>query len=289
MSALRARVVTHGLADKVLILSEGARRVTPRAEATLRREFKDHLIIPFEPGRDIERLMTADAVVVVAGGDGTVGHVVGKLLSTNHVLGIIGVGTFNNFARALGLPRSLRGAIRAVREGRPVPISVGSVNGHVFLEAAAVGLFGKAIRLGEVAKDHALGQLATELKRVVSSRPFDYELSGDLEGSGRAMSLVVANTPSTGANLDVGRSDPTDSHLDLSIGVGESRTDVVGRLVAASVRRRPQPDQVFHFRRLEVRTRPRTQVYADNRPAGRTPAVITAEVSALRILLPRTG
>jgi hypothetical protein len=45
--------------------------------------------------------------------------------------------------------------------------------------------------------------------------------------------------------------------------------------------------QRFRFRKLDVSTRPRVRIYADNIRAGRTPASITAEVSALKVILPQ--
>ena len=45
--------------------------------------------------------------------------------------------------------------------------------------------------------------------------------------------------------------------------------------------------QVFKFRKLEVATKPKVRVYADNFQVGRTPATITAETSALKMLLPK--
>ena len=46
-------------------------------------------------------------------------------------------------------------------------------------------------------------------------------------------------------------------------------------------------DQVFRFKKLDVTTKPRVRVYADNYLVGQTPATITAEVSALKVLLPK--
>jgi hypothetical protein len=45
--------------------------------------------------------------------------------------------------------------------------------------------------------------------------------------------------------------------------------------------------QVFKFKRLDVKTRPRVRVYADNYMVGRTPASVTAEVSAVKVLVPQ--
>ena len=48
-------------------------------------------------------------------------------------------------------------------------------------------------------------------------------------------------------------------------------------------------ERIFRFQRLRIKTRPRVRVYADNRRAGRTPAVVAAEVSALKVFLPTPG
>jgi hypothetical protein len=45
--------------------------------------------------------------------------------------------------------------------------------------------------------------------------------------------------------------------------------------------------QVFRFGKLEVTTKPKVCIYADNAQMGRTPATITAELSALKVILPR--
>ena len=43
---------------------------------------------------------------------------------------------------------------------------------------------------------------------------------------------------------------------------------------------------MFKFRKLEVTTKPKVRIYADNAQLGRTPATITAELSALQVILP---
>jgi diacylglycerol kinase (ATP) len=270
-------------------MSGGAGSMTPAVATKLRKAFADHLVIDFDPTQDFEELITPDARVVVAGGDGTIGFVVRKLADTPHPLGILSLGTFNNFARALKLPVSLAGAIRVMKEGRAREITLGRVNGTVFLEAAAVGLFGETIALGEAAKDRVWGNMATEMRRVMKAKPFRYELSGDIEGSGSAMSLVFTNTESIGAQMPVGESSPSDPYLELSIHAGESRTDIVGRVMASSILKKTNDrdkGQVFRFRKLQVTTRPMARVYADNARIGRTPASVTAEVSALKVILP---
>jgi diacylglycerol kinase (ATP) len=277
------------LATRLLILSSGAGSVTPEVEATLRQAFADHLIIEFDPKKDFQKLISPQARVVVAGGDGTIGFVVRKLADTGHPVGILSLGTFNNFAHSLGVPEDLDGAIRTIREGRPRAITLGRVNGTVFLEACAIGLFGEVIALGEAAKDHAFGDLAASVREGIAAKPFRYELRGDFEGSGMAKSLVFTNTPSTGAAMSVGDSTPIDPYLEFSVHAGGSRFDMVRRVVSSALRgkdRESRPGQMFKFRRLEVTARPGARVYADDAQVGRTPVTISAELSALKVILP---
>ena len=131
------------------------------------------------------------------------------------------------------------------------------------------------------------GKLAAQLKGVIGARRFKYELSGDIDAGGSAMSLVFNNTASIGSQIKVGDNTPTDRFLEFSVHVGRTRGDIVGRAIKAAIHFDDGADQVFRFQSLEVNTRPRVRVYADSLLVGRTPAKVTAEVSALKVLLPR--
>jgi diacylglycerol kinase family enzyme len=281
-------MVSTPLATRLLILSSGAGSMSRAVEAKLRQAFADHLIVEFDPTMDFEKLIAPRATVVVAGGDGTIGFVVRKLADSEHPVGILSLGTFNNFAHALGVPEDVEEAIKVIREGRPRPITLGRVNGRVFIEACAVGLFGEIIALGEAAKEHAFGEVASRLRQG-TTKPFRYRLRGDLEGSGRARSLVFTNTPSTGARMAVGDSTPMDPYLEFSVHAGGSRIDIFRRILTSAVigrDRESRPEQMFKFRRLEVTTRPDVRVYADYEKIGCPPVTITAEQSALQVVLP---
>jgi diacylglycerol kinase family enzyme len=277
-------------ATHLLILSSKAGSMTPEIEAKLRRAFPGSLILEFDPKMDIEKLVTPRATVVVAGGDGSIGWVVRKLVDTKHPVGILSMGTFNNFAKSLHLPTTVDAAIRVIKNGKPHPITLGRLNEKVFLEAAAIGLFGETIAAGESAKDRAFGAFADDLKHVIEASPFTYELSGDIRGSGTAMSLVFTNTTSIGSQMPVSDKTPVDPYLELSVHAGATRRDIVKRVLARAVlskHREGGLGQVFRFRRLQVTTKPKVRIYADNAQLGRTPATITAELSAVKVILPR--
>jgi len=289
-TATRPAPKTTKVTSSLLILSSKAGSMTPEVEAKLRKAFARSLIVEFDPKMDLEKLVSPNAEIIVAGGDGTIGWVVRELAETKHPLGILSLGTFNNFAKSLGLPTTVDAAIRVVKTGKPHPITLGRLNGKLFLEAAAIGLFGETIAAGESAKDRAFGAFADDLKHIAEARPFTYELTGDIRGSGSCMSLVFTNTTSIGSQMPVSDKTPVDPYLELSVHAGASRTDIVKRVLARAVLSKHKEGglgQVFKFRKLEVTTKPKVRIYADNAQLGRTPATITAELSALQVILPR--
>src|SRR5665213_1078671 len=277
-------------ATSLLILSSKAGSMTPQIEAKLRKAFAGSLIVEFDPKMDVEKLVSPKATIIVAGGDGSIGWVVRKLADTKHPLGILSLGTFNNFAKSLHLPMTVDAAIRVIKTGRTHPLTLGRLNGKLFLEACAIGLFGETIAAGESAKDRAFGAFAEDVKHIAEARPFTYELTGDIRGSGTAMSLVFTNTTSIGSQMPVSDKTPKDPYLELSVHAGASRTDIVKRVLARAVLSKHKEGglgQVFKFRKLVVTTKPSVRIYADNAQVGRTPAIITAELSAVQVILPR--
>lgn len=276
-----------GSVTRLLIVSRDAKRVTPLVQHKLDAAFPRYEQIDFDPRHDFHRSLSSRATVVVAGGDGTVGFVARALAGSRRRLGIVPLGTFNNFAHSLAIPARLDRAIAVIRGGATRPVTLGRINGRYFLETAAIGFFGHAIVLGEKTKDRAFGDLPQELDAVVKADSFAFTTRGAFIAHGRSRSLVFTNTPATGSRLPVGSTDPTDPFLELSISVGASRTDIVSRLVASVVGKHADEDGAsFQFHSLTITTKPRTAVVADNARIGLTPVVVESVPGALRVIVP---
>lgn len=80
-------------------------------------------------------------IVVAAGGDGSVAGVAHALAGTQAALAVLPMGTFNYFARGLQMPEDPESAAHAILGGRPHDINVGTLNGRVFLNNVAIGLY----------------------------------------------------------------------------------------------------------------------------------------------------
>ncbi|OWU83766.1 hypothetical protein ATO6_17285 [Oceanicola sp. 22II-s10i] len=97
-------------------------------------------------GSDITRLAQQAldegyGTIVAAGGDGTICAVASVIIGKPVTFGVIPMGTFNFFARGLGIPEEVEGAVRNLATGTPTPVTVGEVNGALFLNNASLGAY----------------------------------------------------------------------------------------------------------------------------------------------------
>ena len=93
-------------------------------------------------GRGFER-------IVAAGGDGTICAVASALAGTGRVMGVLPLGTFNYFARSLGVPQDLAGAVEVLRTGAARPVSIARINGQAFLNNASLGAYAAILETRE--------------------------------------------------------------------------------------------------------------------------------------------
>jgi diacylglycerol kinase family enzyme len=80
-------------------------------------------------------------VVVVGGGDGSIRTVAGVLAGSEVPLGILPLGTLNHFAKDLGIPLDLDGAVGVIAKGHIAAVDAAEVNGRVFINNSSLGLY----------------------------------------------------------------------------------------------------------------------------------------------------
>jgi diacylglycerol kinase family enzyme len=112
--------------------------------------------------------------VLAAGGDGTISAAARALAGSDRPLGVIALGTLNHFARDSGIPVDPAEAAAAIAGGRIRSVDVAEVNGHVFINNSAVGLYPLMVRERE-AQQRRLGRskrLATLVASLRALRHF---------------------------------------------------------------------------------------------------------------------
>jgi YegS/Rv2252/BmrU family lipid kinase len=80
-------------------------------------------------------------LIIVGGGDGSVGAAASALAGSDATLGILPLGTLNHFARDLGIPADLGKAAALIAKGRERAVDVAQVNDRTFVNNSAIGLY----------------------------------------------------------------------------------------------------------------------------------------------------
>jgi diacylglycerol kinase (ATP) len=162
-------------------------------------------------GIELARQAAADGwpIVVAAGGDGTINEVVNGLMQAAGdgeagILGILPLGTANDLADGLGLPKELNVACQRLAAGQTRLIDVGQVNDRYFTNNSAVGLEPVVTHIHDQMrwiKGNAR-YITAALKAIITAKPWAMKITWD-NGSfeGPVILVSVGNTNRTGGEF----------------------------------------------------------------------------------------
>ncbi|TFE02507.1 diacylglycerol kinase family protein [Jeotgalibacillus sp. R-1-5s-1] len=144
-----------------------------------------------------------DAVVSM-GGDGTLNETITGLANQEDqpTLGIIPLGTVNDFARALNIPMDPEQAIEQLKTAQPKRVDIGKINDKYFMNIIALGGIAEATFGVSVEQKTKLGPLAYMIegfKTIREKEPFDMVITYDgQKWEGNALLFLMALTNSVG-------------------------------------------------------------------------------------------
>ena len=122
----------------------GRGRVIGKKLKSLIDEMKLDAILHFTkaPGHAIEiadRACEQFACVVAVGGDGTLNEVVNGVAENNAKLGLLPVGSGNDFAHVLNIPHNIEHSLHRLLNGQNRRIDLGKANGRYFYNGLGIG------------------------------------------------------------------------------------------------------------------------------------------------------
>lgn len=234
-------------------------------------------------------------LLIAGGGDGTLSLVARHLAYRDVALGIVPLGTTNNFARTLGIPLTVAGAVGLLARGKVADVDLGQVNGTFFANLVSVGLSGHVAATVRHDLKRLLGRAAyplTALAQLPRHRPFLAVITvGGAGGQERAMTthqLNIANGSFHGGRPITGDASADDRLLlAYSLG-GGSRPALIGattRHMLTGARRTHAEPAFLATRELWLRTEPPLPLDIDGEIQGETPARITLAPNALRVIV----
>lgn len=266
-------------------------------EAIRRRGLDCTTVITESPGHatELARRAADSAVprVGVMGGDGTVSEAVQGLVGSETALAIIPLGTGNDVARSLGIPRGdLEAALDVAVHGEPRAIDVGRERDRHFVSVLGVGFpaivaqeANSFTRLrGSAAFFVAVYKALHRLRAV----PLTIELDGraiDME----CVAVMVQNTPFTGGGLKMAPdAEVDDGELDVVLVDDIGRFDLMVHFPRVySGRHLEHPSFSAHrARAVTVRSPEPLPKMFDGDLCGRTPLEADVVRGGVRVVVP---
>jgi diacylglycerol kinase (ATP) len=236
--------------------------------------------------------------LILGGGDGSVSSVVDFLAHHDVTLGLLPLGTANDFARTLGIPPEVDGACDAIARGKVVDVDLGLAGENYYVNVASVGLGVGATRSLAPWVKKSVGPLAypvAAIKAFMTHEPFSARLvfpDGDHEPveHERLLQVAVGNGRFYGGGMVVAPgSGIDDKSLDVyAIRLGRHR-DLLGaaRYLKSGDFIRNESVSQYRTARVRLETDPQLSVNIDGELVARTPQDFSVAANALKVLVPQ--
>lgn len=235
-------------------------------------------------------------LVVAAGGDGTINEVVNGLADAEYrpKLGIIPVGTTNDFARALGVNKTIEEATDIICAGTAVPIDIGKVNETYFINIAGGGRITELTYEVPSKLKTMLGQLAYYLKGMemlpsIKATHVEIEYDGKFF-EGEIMLFLVCNTNSVGGFEKLAPSSNfSDGMFDLLILKKTNLADFI-RIASLALKgdHLSDPNIIYtSANRIKISSTEKIQLNLDGEYGGLVPAEFVNLYQHIEVFVPK--
>nr|WP_275444736.1 diacylglycerol kinase [Paenibacillus sp. ACRRX] len=223
-------------------------------------------------------------LIIAAGGDGTINEVINGMAIKEHrpPLGIIPLGTTNDFARALGIPRNWEDACDLIIRQETRAVDVGRANDTHFINIAGGGSLTELTYEVPSRLKTMIGQLAYYMKglekMIFQLRPTELKLKIDGHGEfhDEFMLFLITNTNSVGGFEKLAPGASIDDGLFDVIMLKKCNIAELIRLASMALRGEHVNDpHVIHIqsKRIEVTSSDYVQLNLDGEYGGTLPAV----------------
>lgn len=192
--------------------------------------------------------------VLVAGGDGTVDSIVNAMARQGISLpiGILPVGTANDFSKFLGIPFDIGEACKQIIGSKVTTIDLGSINDKYFVNVASTGLFTDVSQKTDVNLKNTIGKLAYYLKgleELPNFRPLKVKItSEEVNFDGTMYLMLIFNGKTAGGFNLATRADATDGMLDIIIFKAVQIYELIPLFIKLFMGEHLDSDKVIYFK-----------------------------------------
>lgn len=237
-------------------------------------------------------------IVVAAGGDGTLNEVVNGLMeagagSKGVTLGLLPMGTGNDFGRCIGLGTDLKLAVDTLFNGKPQFVDVGQAHGRWFVNIAGCGfdaIVAERANRGFPLLRGTSAYLAAIAHSLLHLKPANLTLTLDGETRRiRALMCSVANATSYGGGMKVAPDARIDDGLfDICLLAEAGRLEFVRAFPRVFKGTHVTHPKVTMLRAhtVHIESDPPLPLLIDGEVMGTTPVTFTLSPRAVQVLMP---
>ena len=232
-------------------------------------------------------------IVIVGGGDGSLSSTIDEFVGRASAFALLPLGTANSFARTLGIPLDLDGAVDVIASGLPMRIDLGLINGDYFVNGAALGispLIGATVPHKLKRYLGRAGYLVWALCCLARFRPFRlYVGEGSQRRSFWATEVRILNGRFHGG-VEMLEDEPLDDGTIVVQAVtGRSVMRLAWDWLArfSKLSGKSQVTEEFRGSRIVLDTSPPLEISIDGEVVTRTPAVIESAHRIIDVIVPR--
>lgn len=202
-----------------------------------------YTVIPFRIDREcnlcdaFKDIDQGYSYVLIAGGDGTVDNAVNcmKEMNVELPIGILPVGTANDFAKLIGMPQDVEEACEKIINSPSRRLDLGKINNKYFINVASTGLFTDVSQKTDVNLKNTMGKLAYYIKgleQIPNFRSLKIKVASDEMLFDDEMYLMLIFNGQTAGNLKLAyKSSLSDGLLDVIIIKAAMIKDIVALLI----------------------------------------------------------
>ncbi len=243
----------------------------------------------------VRQAVEAAPMVIVGGGDGTLSSAIDFFKDHDTVFALLPLGTANSFARALGIPLDLPGAVDVIASGVPRRIDLGCVNGDYFGNSAVIGLAPLIAKTVPHKLKRYLGRVgyaAWAAKVSLGFRPFKLRIDhGHAHSTVWATEVRIANGGYFGGVELVEGAEVDSGEIIVQVVTGRSKPNLLSSWLSNlfKLRHRDQWQAEMRGKEFRLSTEPVMEVTIDGELATKTPITVFVAPDAVVIAAPREG
>ncbi|MBK7133302.1 MAG: diacylglycerol kinase family lipid kinase [Bacteroidales bacterium] len=244
--------------------------------------------------------------IISVGGDGTLNEVVNGIFSQDHcspsefTLGLIPVGTGNDWGRMFGISLMYEGAVAAIKECKVMPHDIGMVSYYTdneqhknyFINIAGLGFEAIVVRKTNKQKDRGRSNKAIYFYNLLTSLLSYKNTEADIiidgkKTTAKVFSINVGNGRYCGGGMrQTPDALPDDGLLDITVIKNMGKLEIIRSLKLlydGTILSHPKVDG-YRAKNLKVESKSLLYAEADGETLGHTPAEFSVLPSAIKIV-----